>query len=124
MPFSERRHFPRFPFHSLGVLGLAGGQHSGTVLDISLKGALFRTVEPLEAMAGNSCSLEIFHSGRPGFHIATAVLAYHRRNLFGLEFVELTRDARLLLGEVMNMNLAVDALLHRELPEMLALRAG
>lgn len=119
MPFSERRHFPRFPFHSRGALSLAGQQHLGTVLDVSLNGALFRTVDPLESIAGGRCNLEIVHSGEPGFRLATARVVYHRDNLLGLEFVELTEYARKFLGEVISMNLAVDALLERELSEML-----
>lgn len=118
MPFSERRHFPRFPFHSRGTLHLAGQRHQGSVLDVSLKGALFRSADPLEAMAGN-LNLEIGHSGEPGFRLATARVVYQRHNLLGLEFVELTEYARQFLGEVINMNLAVDSLLERGLPEML-----
>lgn len=119
MSYTERRRFPRFPFHSQGCLSLDGGEYLGTLLDVSLKGALFRTPEPLAAMAGSSCRLEIFHAGAPSRLVATARLAYHRRNLFGLEFSYLTEEAWRLLGSVMHMNLAVETLLHRELPELL-----
>lgn len=94
-------------------------EHPGTVLDVSLKGALFRTQEPLETVSGNFCALKLSRFGGPAFHVAMARVAYNRGNLLGLEFVELANDARVFLGEVMNMNLAVDELLDRELPEML-----
>ena len=119
MSYTERRRFPRFPFHSQGCLTLDGGEYLGALLDVSLKGALFRTPEPLAAMAGSPCRLEIFHAGAPCQVAVTARLAYHRHNLFGLEFSHLTEDAWRLLGSVMHMNLAVDTLLHRELPELL-----
>lgn len=75
--------------------------------------------DPLETLPGNCCALNVCRLGLPDFHIAMARVAYHRRNLLGLEFIELTKDARMFLGEVINMNLAVDSLLDRELPEML-----
>lgn len=118
MPASERRRFARFPFHSQGALSIAGQQYQGTVLDVSLKGALFRAEDVL-AGAGSMCSLEIFHAGQPGFCTATALVTYHRENLVGLEFVDLTEGARQLLAQVIDMNLAVDTLLERDLLDML-----
>ncbi|MDP3538847.1 MAG: PilZ domain-containing protein [Azonexus sp.] len=115
----ERRRFPRFPFHSQGMLSFAGEQHSGTVLDVSLKGALFRAISPIDFMGGNRCYLEIFHAGQPFFCTATAHVAYHHESIVGLEFVELTKGAQQLLAQVMDMNLAVDSLLEREFPELL-----
>lgn len=119
MPISERRRFPRFPFHSQGALSVAGQPHPGTVLDVSLKGALFRADNVFGASVGNMCSLELFHAGQPGFCTATALVTYHRENIVGLEFVDLTDGARQLLAQVANMNLAVDTLLERDLHEML-----
>lgn len=120
MSFSERRQFPRFPFHSRGALDFVNAERQGTVLDVSLKGALFRTEDPLETLSGNFCALKVSRFGWPAFHVAMARIAYQRRNFLGLEFIELSNDARMFLGEVMNMNLAVDSLLDRDLPEMLA----
>ncbi len=119
MSHSERRRSPRFPFHSQGALSFAGQHLQGTVLDISLKGALFSVPNGLELSAGKMCSLEIFHAGQPGFCSATALVTYQRENLVGLEFVDLTDGARQLLAQVINMNLAVDTLLERDLLEML-----
>ena len=119
MPSSERRRFPRFPFHSQGALSVAGEAHAGTVLDVSLKGALFMADGHFGAMAGQLCSLDLYHAGQPGFCSATALVAYHRESLVGLEFVDLTDGARQLLTQVISMNLAVDTLLGRDLPEML-----
>ena len=121
MPASERRRFARFPFHSQGALSIAGQPQQGMVLDVSLKGALFCADNPFTASSGNMCSLEIFHAGQPGFCTATALVTYHRENLVGLEFVDLTDGARRLLVQLIDMNLAVDTLLERNLLDMLGI---
>lgn len=121
MHASERRRFPRFPFHSQGVLSIAGQPQQGMVLDVSLKGALFCADNTFTTSAGNMCSLEIFHAGQPGFCTATALVTYHRENLVGLEFVDLTDGARRLLVQLIDMNLAVDTLLERNLLDMLGI---
>jgi hypothetical protein len=124
MLYTERRRFPRFPFHSRACLNLAGAAYTGTLLDVSLKGALFQSAEAHAAMAGSECRIEILHVGEPGPLVVTARLAYQRRDLFGLEFISLDTETWQMLGDVMNMNLAVDSLLHRDLPELLEQSAG
>lgn len=119
MPSSERRRFPRFPFHSQGALSVAGGVHQGMILDVSLKGALFRADSLFGVEDGQMCCLDIFQAGQSGFCSATALMAYRRENLIGLEFVDLSDGARQLLKQVIEMNLAVDTLLERDLPAML-----
>ncbi len=116
---AERRRFPRFPFHSQGALRLAGEEHRGTLLDVSLQGALFCPDGPVAPTAGSQGELEIFHAGQPGFCSARARVVYHRDNLVGLGFEALSEGAQQLLAQVMTMNLAQDALLTRPLPEML-----
>lgn len=119
MSVSERRRFPRFPFHSQGALSLAGQHYPGTVLDVSLKGALFSADAAFAADSGHSCKLELFHAGQPALCHVDAVVAYRREGLVGLEFVEPGENARQLLQTIMEMNLAVHSLLNRNLPEML-----
>jgi len=124
MPSSERRRFPRFPFHSQGALSLAGQVYEGTLLDVSLKGALFMADSHLGEAAGHMGCLEIFDAGQPGFCSATALVAHHQENLVGLEFVDLNDGIRQLLTQVINMNLAVDTLLERDLLDMLGVPGG
>jgi len=115
----ERRRFPRFPFHSRGFLAVDGLQHLGTILDISLKGALFSAVEPLVVEPGTACRLEIFHAGREEVCNATAVVAYHREGMVGLELLDINAATRQVLEQVVLMNLGPTEMLGRDLPEML-----
>lgn len=89
------------------------------VLDVSLKGALFNADNVFVAAPLHMCSLDLFHAGQPGFCTATALVSYQRGSLVGLEFVNLSDAARKLLTQVVEMNLAVDTLLERDLSEML-----
>jgi len=124
MSCPERRRHPRFPFHSLAALSLAGEEYRGTLLDVSLNGALFRA-DHLGCLApGSSCQLEVFHAGQPGFCTAEARVAYQRESLVGLQFDSLSAQVRRLLLQVAEMNLAQTALLARQLPEMLGEGAG
>lgn len=115
----ERRRHPRFPFHSQGALCLAGAEYRGTLLDVSLNGALFTADHLRDLAPGSVCQLDVFHAGQPGFCTATARVAYQRESLVGLQFDALSAPVRQLLAQVAAMNLAQEALLTRQLPEML-----
>jgi hypothetical protein len=125
MSVAERRHHPRFPFHSRGFLAINGQQHLGTILDVSLKGALFASTEPLSLRRGAVCRLEIFHAGQESVCNAAAVVAHLRDDgLLGLHLVEPDAAVQLVLQQVMDMNLGTPTLLERDLPEMLAPATG
>lgn len=115
---TERRRFPRFPFHSKGFLSADGRQHLGTVIDVSLKGALFSSVENLCLGPGTSCQLEIFHAGQEEVCVATAVVAYIREDLIGLQLIDTDQLTQEILSKVIAMNLGVDSLLSRDLGEL------
>jgi hypothetical protein len=115
----ERRRFPRFPFHSRGFLSIGERQHLGSILDVSLKGALFSSVEPLELTPGTACRLEIYHAGQEEVGAATAVVVYCREGLIGLELHDVDAATGGVLARVVAMNLGVSSLLERNLPDML-----
>ena len=124
MPVPDRRRHPRFPFHSRGFLAIHDEQHLGTVLDVSLKGALFASVVPLAVAKGDRCCLELFHAGQEQVCSAKAVVAYRRDSLVGLELVEVDASTAAVLRQVVNMHLGVTSLLDRNLPEILGADAA
>lgn len=120
MPYPERRRHPRFPFHSSGILELAGTRYSGTLIDISLNGALIRPAQPVGADATESCCLELLNGNNQSWRINAVRIAQRRGEMLGLEFLDLNGDAEHFLAMLIEMNLGVVAtLLDRELPAML-----
>ncbi|PKO33631.1 MAG: hypothetical protein CVU34_11785 [Betaproteobacteria bacterium HGW-Betaproteobacteria-7] len=124
MPRTERRRHPRFPFHSSGLLEIAGMSHRGVVLDLSLNGALFRLPVQIAAPIGQFCCLELLQASGPGCLFPATRIACRHDDLLGLEFVELDNSARLFLASVIDMNLAVSSLLERKLPSLLGQSAA
>lgn len=120
----ERRRYPRFPFHSRGFLAIGEEQHLGTILDVSLKGALFSSVLPVAAEVGQVCRLEIFHAGQEQVCSAGAVVAYRREAMVGLELVEMDEPTQQVLRQVVDMHLGVPGLLERDLPQILGTEAA
>lgn len=119
MTTDERRRFPRFPFHSRGFLAIGERQHLGSILDVSLKGALFSSAEPLALAPGTACRLEIYHAGQEEVGAAAAVVVYCRDGLVGLELHDIDAATSGVLARVVAMNLGVSSLLERKLPDML-----
>jgi hypothetical protein len=124
MSASERRRFPRFPFHSQGLLTLAGQAFPGTVLDVSAKGVLFSVEALPEVAAGADCGLEIMQAGEPEFRTSRAQVAYRRERLLGVEFLDLCEEGHRFLQRVIDMNLGVETMLERGLQDMLAVPAA
>lgn len=120
----ERRRFPRFPFHSRGFLAIGERQHLGSILDVSLKGALFSSVEPLDLPPGTTCRLEIYHAGQEEVGAAIAVVVYCREGLLGLELRDIDAVTGGILARMVAMNLGVSSLLERPLPDMLGAGEG
>jgi len=120
MTTPERRRHPRFPFHSSGILELAGARHDGTLIDISLSGALIRLAQPFAITDWEPCRLELLNGRNDGCWIDAVRIACQRGELFGLEFAELSSNVRRFLDAIVEMNLGVSDLLNRELPAMLA----
>lgn len=120
MPHIERRRHPRFPFHASGILHLAGRPHHGTVLDISLKGALFHPPLALAAEPGQRCHLDLRHAAGGRRLLGAARIACRHDDLLGLEFLSLDSEGRRFLDTLIEMNLAIAPLLERQLPALMA----
>jgi hypothetical protein len=121
---AERRCFPRFPFHSKAVLVLDGIPYEGTLLDLSLSGALFRARAALVVAAGECCRLDILHGAARDVARANGRIAYAQEDVLGLQFQQLDLGAQQGLTQIVEMNLGTREMMKRELAALLSSPAG
>ncbi|MCF6178402.1 MAG: PilZ domain-containing protein [Geopsychrobacter sp.] len=57
---TEQRHFQRIPFETVAVVTNAGHSHACDLMDLALRGALFRAPDGLPLQLGDNCALSIF----------------------------------------------------------------
>lgn len=121
---AERRCFPRFPFHSNAVLLLDGIPHEGTLIDLSLSGALFRGRAAMVVATGERCRLDILHGAGRDVARAKGRIAYAQEDLVGLQFQQLDLDVLQGLTQIVEMNLGTREMMKRELAALLMSPAG
>lgn len=120
MPLSDRRRFPRFPFHSRAGLTVQGSMCRGTLLDISLGGALFAVGAEHADPLGQACELQLFQlDGNPLAAFQGIVAHRGGDTLFGIEFVAVGEREREALRQVIDLNLGTPTLLERGVPALL-----
>jgi hypothetical protein len=117
MSLSDRRRYPRFPFHSQALIHFAGQEVNGTLLDISVAGGL---VDCAAACLGNGdrCSLVVYHGRKPAIIVAGTVV-HLNDNLVGIEFSAVDDELEEQLLAVIHLNLASPRLLSREVAALL-----
>lgn len=121
---AERRWFPRFPFHSRAIVVLDGIVHEGTLIDLSLGGALFRGRAGLLASPGDACQFDILHGAGRCCVRARARVAYAQGELVGLQFQQLDFSALQGLMRIAEMNLEAPEMMNREVSALLKPPAG
>jgi c-di-GMP-binding flagellar brake protein YcgR len=119
MSLSDRRRYPRFPFHSRAQLLLKDLELNGTLLDISLAGALFATDEGLDFPIRTGCQLAIYRHRRSSFSAIDGEIVHRANHLFGIRFLTVGDTAEDELRQMIDMNLALPHLLKRDLPALL-----
>ncbi|MBI4998504.1 MAG: PilZ domain-containing protein [Rhodocyclales bacterium] len=117
MSLSDRRLHPRFPFHSRGQLSIDDGglELNGTLIDISLGGALFAADQHRDIPTGTQCRLAVYQRQRPSFVVMHGSVINHTRNLTGIQFQDVSDAAAGKLRQLIDMNLGVLHLLERDL---------
>lgn len=119
MSLSDRRRYPRFPFHSRAALLLDDLELSGTLIDISLSGALFAVDQHLDLSSGAECRLTIYRGRCNLAESIRGTIVYCASHLLGIRFLEIGGGAESELRLMIDMNLASPQLLERDLPALL-----
>jgi len=119
MFIDERRCSPRFPFHSKGELRLDFMTDRGTLIDISLFGALFESkLFQMNVAQGDDCTLEILNLSDDSLFAVQGLVAHIRNSLIGIQFVPLDKERQNKLRQIGMLNLAPTNLFNRRLPAL------
>lgn len=111
----ERRRFQRVSFQAVAFLDVPAGQHEGDVLDMSLKGALFRPSKPWEGAVGEKCRLAVpLREGEEVIQMEGEI-THFRDGCLGIKCREIDLDSITSLRRLVELNLGDEALLQREL---------
>ena len=87
LSLSNRRLMPRFPFHSHGTLWLGADPVACTLIDISLKGALFSFAHMLVPTVGYERKLTMHSAGDSAFLTVCGRIKHVKDRLIGIDFV-------------------------------------
>jgi len=116
------RHFSRIPFQADVELyfQLINEVQMAHLLDISLKGALVETTQPIaNAFTGKACRM-VLPLGKGGEHITMEGKVIHQEEQFiGIECQHIDLDSMTNLRRLVELNVGDEKLLERELAEML-----
>ena len=121
---NEPRHFSRIPFQAEVQLHfhLAKEAQMAHLLDISLKGALVETRQPIaNIFKGKACRMVLFLS-TGGEHITMEGKVVHQDGQhIGIECQHIDLDSMINLRRLVELNTGDEKLLERELAEVLKL---
>ena len=112
---SQRRRYPRFPFHRMASIAYDSGECSGALLDASLNGALFEAAGRINTPLAD-CLLIIPFSRDPEEAIRLqAQVVYRRGSRLGLHWEQIDAESSMKLRRLVEMNLGTLRLLERPL---------
>ncbi len=118
---NHSRHFSRISFHADVQLSLQSENVVRTphLLDISLKGALVDIAHPINnAFKGDSCTMVLL-LGKGSENIKIEGTVVHQEGLLlGIEFQQIDVDSMINLRRLVELNMADENLLERELAQM------
>jgi hypothetical protein len=121
------RHFSRIPFHADVQLHLDLSKEiqAARLLDISLKGALVETRQPIgNSCKGKNCSIVlVLLEGGESITMEGKVV-HQDGQLMGIECQLIDVDSMINLRRLMELNLADQKLMERELGEVLKIAAA
>jgi hypothetical protein len=123
----EPRHFSRIPFQADVELHfhLSNEVQTARLLDISLKGALVETSQPIaNVFKGKICRMAL-PLGKGGEHITMEGKVIHQGGqLIGIECQHIDLDSMINLRRLVELNMGDEKLLERELAEVLKVDAA
>jgi hypothetical protein len=118
------RRFSRIAFHRPAVLDLEGVRAGCEVLEVSLKGALVEVSPSVRARVGDECTLTIRLDAGDATIRMEAEVAHVTGTRVGVRCQEIDLASIEHLRQVVASSLGDEALLERELGELVARREG
>ncbi|WP_194286376.1 PilZ domain-containing protein [Rhodocyclus gracilis] len=116
----DRRRTPRFPFHSKGELRLNFMAYRGSLIDLSLHGALFESaLFELGVQQGDYCAVDILNLSEESIFTAEGVVAHASKSFIGIKFHPLDDERLKRLQHIGTLNLAPKKLINRKFPSLL-----
>ena len=116
----NRRQFSRIIFKAEARVHAEGKEFSVEILDISLKGALFRPEKPVSIPAGTPAILQMRLDEMGTLIRMEGPITHARQDQFGLACHEIDLDSITHLRRLVELNLGDSSLLERELQHLLA----
>lgn len=120
-PARKKRLFTRIAFDTDAALDILSAKHACKLVDISLKGALVERPLPWHASIGEPCSL-LVKLAEDGTAINMAgEVAHVEEGRLGIHCTEIDLESITNLRRLVELNLADETELHREIAAMLHL---
>ena len=116
----NRRTFSRINFHTEARIYVQGQEFSVEVLDISLKGALFRTEKLHDIAAGTDAVLQLRLDEMGTLIRMEGPITHGKKGDFGMFCRVIDIDSITHLRRLVELNLGDESLLERELSHLLA----
>jgi len=119
---NEHRHYARIPFHADVQLSFHKPEETlkARLLDISLKGALVESDQPnAPSYKSRSCDMTLTLSGREMSITMQGSVAHQEGSFIGIKCQQIDLDSITTLRRLIELNRGDEALLDRELHEML-----
>ena len=123
---SDSRHFLRIPFDATVQLHFPMDEkpHNARLLDISLKGALIETVQPLpNAFQGKICRMVLVLGPGGEQIVMEGRVVHHEVRLIGIECQHIDLGSMANLRRLLELNMGDAVRLEREMAEMLKVNA-
>lgn len=111
----EKRNFTRIPFDAKGLVKTGKGSWQGTVLDISLKGALVEYKTDVEVSSGDKAELMMTLNDGTTTITMEGHVAHKESDHIGITCDNIDLDSITNLRRLVELNLGSEDLLHREL---------
>lgn len=118
----ERRRFSRVRFQSGCSVTFGERQFSGSLADISLKGALLSFFEKLPAGRGDSCRFEMSLGGTEIVLSLDANVVFTTKERIGIRFGAVDLESMIHLRRLMELNIGDATKVQKELFLMMASR--
>lgn len=119
MAFSDRRSFSRYQLYTRATLRVGATEHIGTMMNLSMSGALFIVDTTLDLPIGQGCML-MAYSGegeRKYISLESRIVDLHN-HLVGIKFAEASDDEKKALQRMVDFYLEAPRPLYRETPAM------